>query len=59
VRLVANRHVGAYDVYKAPNVSDEAVWPELSFREVLNLAFKDRLITSLDHPIVKRLRGEI
>lgn len=59
VRLVANRHVGAYDVYEAPNVSDEPVWPELTFREVLNLAFKDRLITSLDHPIVKRLRGEI
>lgn len=59
IRMTANRHVGAYDVYEAPNLSDEPVWPDLSFREVLNLAFKDRLITSLDHPIVKRLRGEI
>lgn len=59
VRMVANRHVGAYDVFEARSVSDEPVWPDLSFRDVLNLAFKDRLITSLDHPIVKRLRGEI
>lgn len=59
VRLVANRPVGAYDAFEAPGVSVEPVWPDLSFREVLNLAFKDRLITSLDHPIVKRLRGEI
>lgn len=59
IRMVANRHVGAYDVYEAPSLSDEPIWPELSFKDVLNLAFKDRLITSLDHPIVKRLRGEI
>lgn len=59
VRVVANRYVGAYDVFQAANASDEPFWPELSFREVLNLAFKDRLITSLDHPVVKRLRGEI
>ncbi|MDP2073392.1 hypothetical protein [Hydrogenophaga sp.] len=59
IRMVANRPVGAYDVYEAPNLSDEPTWPELSFKEVLNLAFKDRLITALDHPIVKRLRGEM
>ena len=59
VRLVANRGVGAYDIYQAPNIADEPVWPELTFKEVLHLAFKDRLITTMDHPIVKRLRGEM
>jgi hypothetical protein len=59
VRLVANRTVGAYDVYEAPNIIDEPTWPEKSFRDILTLAFKDRLITSLDHPVVKRLRGEV
>jgi len=59
VRLVANRTVGAYDVMEAANLADEPVWPELSFKEILALAFRDRLITSMDHPIVRRLRGDI
>lgn len=59
VRLVANRTVGAYDIYEASSLTDEPVWPEKSFKEILSLAFKDRLIVSLDHPVVKRLRGEI
>lgn len=59
VRLVANRTVGAYDIYEASALADEPVWPEKSFKDILSLAFKDRLIVSLDHPIVKRLRGEI
>lgn len=59
VRLVANRTVGAYDIYEASSLTDEPAWPEKSFKEILSLAFKDRLIVSLDHPIVKRLRGEI
>ncbi len=59
VRLVANRTVGAYDVYEAPAIAEEPIWPEKSFKDILTLAFKDRLITSTEHPIVKRLRGEI
>lgn len=59
VRLKANRTVGAYDVYEGSAITDEPTWPEKSFKEILTLAFRDRLITSLDHPVVKRLRGEI
>jgi hypothetical protein len=59
VRLVANRANGAYDIYEASSLTEEPAWPEKSFKEILSLAFKDRLIVSLDHPIVKRLRGEI
>jgi hypothetical protein len=59
IRLVANRTVGAYEVRQAANLTDEPVWPELTMREILNLAFRDKLITSLDHPIIKGLRGEV
>lgn len=59
VRMVANRTVGAYDVMEAANLAEAPVWPDLTFQELLNLAFRDRLITSVDHPIVKKLRGEI
>ena len=36
----------------------EPKWPDMSFRELLRLAFKDRLIDSVDHPVLQRLRGE-
>jgi hypothetical protein len=33
-------------------------WPDLPFREVIKLAFTDYVIKSMDHPVLKRLRGE-
>lgn len=59
IRMVANRTVGAYEVRQAANLVEEPVWPDLSMREILSLAFRDKLITSLDHPIIKSLRGEV
>ncbi len=35
----------------------EPEWPALLLRELLKLAFAERAIASLDHPVVKRLRG--
>jgi hypothetical protein len=32
-------------------------WPELSFQELLRIAYRDRMVTKIDHPVVKRLRG--
>ena len=33
-------------------------WPDLTFAEILRLAFKQRVIDSYDHPFLKQLRGE-
>ena len=41
------------------HLDDEPQWPEQTFPELLRLAFKDRAVTTLDHPILKRLRGEV
>jgi hypothetical protein len=35
------------------------VWPNLTMRQVMELAFKNNIINSLDHSVLKRLRGEI
>jgi hypothetical protein len=35
----------------------EPVWPDLSFQELIKIAYRDRMITSLEHPVVRRLRG--
>jgi hypothetical protein len=58
VRLVPNQAAGLYDVYTASASLPEPEWPELSMRELLKLAFGERFITSIDHPVVRRLRGQ-
>jgi hypothetical protein len=40
----------------ADNLS-EPEWPELKFWDLIKIAFKDYLITDLNHQVVKRLRG--
>jgi hypothetical protein len=42
----------------AGNLEDPE-WPELSFQELVNLAFKDKVVDRLDHPVLRRLRGEL
>jgi len=49
---------GAYVVYEAAGNIPDPEWPDLTFKEIVGLAFKDRVVSSLDHPLVKRLRGE-
>jgi hypothetical protein len=31
----------------------------VTFPELLRIAFRNRLVTDLDHPVVKRLRGQV
>ena len=57
VRLKANLSLGAYEITAAESVMADPVWPELSFQDLLRIAYRDRMITTLDHPVVKRLRG--
>ena len=33
-------------------------WPDLPFNQLLRIAFKNRVVDSLDHPTLQRLRGE-
>ena len=57
VRLKANMSLGAYEITLAESVMAEPVWPELSFQELVRIAYRDRMVTTLDHAVVKRLRG--
>jgi hypothetical protein len=58
VRVAANMTLGAYDVFEATGDLPMPEWPALPFKELLRIAFKDRFIRDLDHPILRRLRGE-
>lgn len=59
VRVAANMALGAYDVFQATGDLPEPEWPDLPFRELLRVAFRDRFIQSEDHPVLRRLRGEV
>ena len=58
VRLKANMSLGAYEITMAESVMAEPVWPELSYQELVRIAYRDRMIATLDHAVVKRLRGQ-
>ena len=60
IRVVSNRAINGYDVYEAASALGEPEWPEgVTFEMVLRIAFRERFITSLDHPILRKLRGEL
>jgi hypothetical protein len=59
VRVKANMQLGAYEVYEASSTIPNPEWPDnLTFEQLLQIAFKGRLVDSLAHPVLKRLRGE-
>jgi hypothetical protein len=57
VRVKANMSLGAYEMCAATGVIPDPQWPDLSFQELLRIAFRDRMIDRVDHPVIKRLRG--
>ena len=57
-RRQSDRSLGAYEVYTAAASWAEPEWPDLPLKEVLRLAFRDKHITTANHPVLKRLRGE-
>jgi hypothetical protein len=57
VRLAPDMSLGAYRIYEAEGQLSGPIWPDKPFPELLKLAFKDRIVDSGDHPVVKRLRG--
>lgn len=59
VRIKANMNLGAYEISQPVAVFPEPVWPDMELDKLLNIAFDGRYIDSIDHPVVKKLRGEI
>jgi hypothetical protein len=59
VRVQANLSLGAYDVQQATGNIPEPQFPDMSFRDMLYIAFKGNYIDSIDHPVIRRLRGEV
>ena len=61
IRVKANMSLGAYEIYEAqsPDLANPE-WPDLAYNELLRIAFRaEGVISSADHPVVKKLRGLI
>jgi hypothetical protein len=59
VRVAANMGLGGYELYEATGPLPDPEWPAIPFPELLRVAFKDRYIADLNHPVLRRLRGEV
>ena len=57
IRVKANLALGANEIYEAASSIPDPTWPDLSFQEIIKIAFRDRLISGTDHVVIKRLRG--
>lgn len=57
IRVAANMSLGAYEVFTASSDIEEPDWPDVPFKEILKIAFRDQYIRDFDHPVVQRLRG--
>lgn len=58
VRVVADMSLGAYQPYVAMADLGEPKWPEETWSKVFQLATRDRMIESEQHPLVRRLLGQ-
>ena len=56
IRMQSNRESGAYDVIEPVSELPPPEWPA-DPQALLKIAFRGRIITSTDHPIVRQLRG--
>ena len=60
VRMSSDMALGAYRIDVAVGDFPEPVWPAgITFQDLLRIAFKGKVIENLDHPVLRRLRGEI
>jgi hypothetical protein len=58
LRVKADMALGAYVMFEASSTIPDPIWPTYSLKELLKIGFRDRLVDGLDHPVIRRLRGE-
>jgi hypothetical protein len=59
LRITANMYTGSYDVYEAQGALPEPEWPEQGMDILIEVAFRGKIIESLDHPVVQSLLGRV
>ena len=59
IRITSNNDVGGYDIYEAAAKLPDPIWPDLQMDDLLAIAFRGRIITDPDHPVVLEMLGGV
>ena len=59
VRVGPNQPLGVYTARAAHDQNTRPVWPNLRLDKIIEIAFRDKIIKSMDHPVIRQLRGEV
>ncbi|MBX9653620.1 hypothetical protein K2Y11_08390 [bacterium] len=59
IRVTANRSLGAYETSITKATLPDPTWPTQTLQDLVRIAFRKRFIDTVDHPVLRRLRGEI
>jgi hypothetical protein len=57
IRLAPDMGLGGYRIYVAEGELSEPQWLDKPLNEIMQIAFRDRVVDSENHPVVRRLRG--
>lgn len=59
LRITANMRVGVYDIYVAEGSLPEPVWPAHDMDALVQVAFRGKIISNMDHPVVQSMLGRV
>jgi hypothetical protein len=59
VRIRSNKDASQYEIIIAQDNLGEPKWPEQSMDELVSEVFGNKIISSLDHPLIRQLQGRI
>lgn len=59
VRIQGDKELGAYVTHQAQGDLGNPIWPSQPLKELLKIAFKERLIDTPFHDVLRELRGEM
>jgi hypothetical protein len=59
IKLASNRALGSYELSEAVGQLPEPDWPEETMEQLLEVAFRGKIIRDPDHPAILQLQGRV
>jgi hypothetical protein len=59
IRISANKDVQGYDTFEATGNLPQPQWPGHDIETLVDIAFRGKIITDLDHPVIQKLLGSV
>jgi hypothetical protein len=59
IKMTWNRDLGGYEMFRAKGDLGDPQWPDKTFRDLLEIAFRHYRIDRPDHEVIRELEGEL